>query len=78
MIVATGPRLSIQIPPLSPPTAASRMALLDVEREHILRVLDRTAWRIRGPHGAAQALGLKPTTLEARMVRLGLHRPARN
>jgi formate hydrogenlyase transcriptional activator len=77
MIVATGPGLSIPIPPLSPPTTASRTALLDVEREHILGVLDRTGWRIRGPHGAAQALGLKPTTLEARMARLGLRRLAR-
>ena len=32
-------------------------------------------WRIRGTGGAADVLGLKPTTLEARMAKLGIHRP---
>src|SRR5262245_55330223 len=34
-----------------------------VEREHILRILASTSWRIEGPRGAARALGLKPSTL---------------
>jgi transcriptional regulator with GAF, ATPase, and Fis domain len=46
-----------------------------VERTHILRVLEDTGWRIRGKNAAADALGLKPTTLEARMAKLGIHRP---
>jgi transcriptional regulator with GAF, ATPase, and Fis domain len=45
-------------------------------RAHILNVLERTGWRIRGPGGAAACLGLKPTTLEARMKKLGIRRPA--
>jgi transcriptional regulator with GAF, ATPase, and Fis domain len=40
-------------------------------------VLDGAGWRIRGAAGAAALLGLKPTTLEARMAKLGLARPKR-
>jgi transcriptional regulator with GAF, ATPase, and Fis domain len=38
-------------------------------------VLEGTGWRIRGESGAARQLGLKPTTLETRMAKLGLCRP---
>ena len=51
--------------------------LEEVEREHILAVLEQTGWRIRGRGCAAEILGLKPTTLEARMAKLGLQRRAR-
>jgi PAS domain S-box-containing protein len=46
----------------------------EVERRHIDRVLERCSWRIRGVGGAAETLGLKPTTLEARMKKLGIVR----
>jgi transcriptional regulator with GAF, ATPase, and Fis domain len=49
--------------------------LVDVEKAHVHRVLESTGWRIRGINGAAERLGLRPTTLETRMVRLGLARP---
>ncbi|RPI07015.1 MAG: GAF domain-containing protein [Zetaproteobacteria bacterium] len=42
---------------------------------YILKVLERTGWRIRGAGGAAELLGLKPTTLEARMKKFGIQRP---
>jgi len=45
-----------------------------VEREHILSVLKLTGWRVSGERGAAGHLGLKPTTLEARMKKLGITR----
>jgi len=45
-----------------------------IERDHILRVLDTTSWRIRGKGGASDVLGLKPTTLESRMKKLGIAR----
>ena len=42
------------------------------EREHILRALQRSSWHIKGPNGAAAALGLKPPTLYSRMKKLGI------
>ena len=45
-------------------------------RERIIEVLEETGWRVSGPQGAARLLGLKPTTLEARMKRLGIVRPS--
>ena len=45
------------------------------ERAQILASLEQTGWRIRGPAGAAALLGLKPTTLESRIEKLGLQRP---
>jgi formate hydrogenlyase transcriptional activator len=49
----------------------------DVERNHICHMLDCTGWRIRGVGGAADVLGLRPTTLEARMKKLGIFRKSR-
>ncbi len=50
------------------------MKLNELEREHILVVLGLTKWRIRGDGGAAEILGLKPTTLEAKMKKLDISR----
>ena len=47
-----------------------------LERENILTVLRKTGWKIKGIDGAAELLGLKPTTLASRMGKLGLKRPA--
>ena len=46
-----------------------------VERNHIIDVLNKTSWRVSGQKGAAHLLGLKPTTLESRMKKLGIVRP---
>ena len=54
------------------------MMLSQVERKHILDVLNRTDWRVRGKNGAADILGLKPTTLEARMKKLNITRSNRH
>ena len=56
-------------------TSTPSRKLEDVERDHILSILEKSGWRIRGPNGAAAKLGLKPTTLEARMAKLGVNRP---
>ena len=48
--------------------------LHDVQREHILRVLNATRWVIEGNSGAALRLGLKPATLRHRMKKLGITR----
>jgi formate hydrogenlyase transcriptional activator len=75
MIVANGHKLSITPPHSSPAASRRSPKLVDVEKEHIRAVLEATAWRIRGTGGAADRLGLKPTTLETRMAKLGLKRP---
>ena len=49
--------------------------LHQVTRQRILEALEETGWRVSGPRGAARLLGLKPTTLEARMRRLDIRRP---
>jgi len=43
-----------------------------VEREYISEVLKQTGWKVSGPGGAANILGLNPTTLEARIKKLGI------
>jgi len=48
--------------------------LQEVERIHILLILDGAGWRIRGKGGAAEILGLKPSTLESRMKKLNISR----
>jgi PAS domain S-box-containing protein len=48
--------------------------LEEIEREHILEVLEKTNWKVSGERGAAKILGINPTTLEARMKKMGLKR----
>ena len=50
--------------------------LAHVERDHILRVLEQTGWRVRGPKGAALVLDLNPSTLRFRMKKLGIKKPS--
>ncbi len=65
---------------LAAPVARTRTkstpTLEDLEREHILSVLESVGWRVSGERGAAKILGLKRTTLEARMNKLGISRPS--
>jgi formate hydrogenlyase transcriptional activator len=75
MITCTGNQLTIVLPRRPAVAVRCSVKLIDVEREHILGVLESTKWRIRGAGGAAEQLGLKPTTLETRMTKLGLSRP---
>ena len=75
MILAKGPILTPIVPQttLLPRRPVSER-LDDVQTEHIRSVLDSCGWRIRGKTGAAERLGLKPTTLETRMMKLGISR----
>jgi formate hydrogenlyase transcriptional activator len=57
------------------PAAPSIATLEEAERQHILRALRQMEWRIAGPKGAAALLGMKRTTLQARMRKLGIRRP---
>ena len=64
-------------PPAEPAAGspAGNSTLVDVERRHIVRVLEDCRWRIEGTGGSAQSLGLKPSTLRSRMLKLGIARP---
>ncbi len=75
MIVATGTRLTIAVPTSASVSGRQSEKLADVQRLHIRSVLEMTRWRVRGIGGAADRLGLPPTTLETRMHKLGLRRP---
>lgn len=57
------------------PAMQSISTLEETERQHILRALRYTEWRIAGPKGAAALLGMKRTTLQARMRKLHIRRP---
>jgi len=46
-----------------------------MERDHILKVLQKTGWKIEGEGGAASVLGLHPSTLRSRIKKLGIKRP---
>ena len=56
----------------APAVMGSRTTLEEAEREHILRALRESNWVVGGPAGAAVRLGLKRTTLQSRMVKLGI------
>jgi PAS domain S-box-containing protein len=55
-------------------TLGTGPTLDDLERNHILRILRETRWRIEGPRGAAFILGIRPSTLRSRMSKLGIQR----
>src|SRR5262249_1429099 len=55
-------------------TASGSRTMEEVEKEHIIATLEKTQWKVSGEKGAAKILGLNPTTLEARMKKLGITR----
>jgi DNA-binding NtrC family response regulator len=59
------------------PESHGPQALEDVERAHILRTLQQTNWVIHGGRGAASLLGINPSTLRSRMLKLGIKKPQR-
>ena len=80
VILSAGPALEVEPDVLGQtedaPAGRASAALEDVERNHILAVLQETKWVIDGPRGAAVILGLHPNTLRSRLKKLGLSRPA--
>jgi PAS domain S-box-containing protein len=54
--------------------SVSPQTLEEVERDYIIRTLENTGWRIEGQYGAAKILGLNPSTLRTRMLKLGIQR----
>jgi transcriptional regulator of acetoin/glycerol metabolism len=75
MIVSGDKTLIIRAPkqPLSETSDARNLE--DMERRHIVSVLERKNWRVGGKGGAAEVLGLKRSTLYSKMKKLGIHRP---
>ena len=57
-----------------PKVALELLSLEELQRQHIQRVLEHTRGRIYGPGGAAEILGLKPSTLQSKMQKLGIAR----
>jgi formate hydrogenlyase transcriptional activator len=77
VILSPGPTLRVPDPEGEQPGASesrSALTLAAAEREHIVRILNETNWRIAGPNGAALRLGLKRSTLQSRMKKLGIAR----
>jgi PAS domain S-box-containing protein len=79
VILSQGPALELGdwMPKSAAASGAGPLVTLEeVERAHIIHVLTQTNWRVSGEKGAAKILGLNPTTLEARMKKLGIARPS--
>jgi formate hydrogenlyase transcriptional activator len=73
VILSPGPELRVPVAELKQPSEApSNLSLESAEREHIVRVLRETNWVVGGPRGAATRLGLKRTTLQSKMRKLGI------
>ncbi len=73
------PRLPVRVDSqqggVPPPDFLTEIELERRERENLLVILDRANWKIKGPDGAAELLGVKPTTLLTRMKKWGLKKP---
>lgn len=66
----------LKIPVIVPLQASDGIATLEhAEREHIIRALREAEWIVGGPKGAAMRLGMKRTTLQSRIKKLGIARP---
>jgi transcriptional regulator with GAF, ATPase, and Fis domain len=77
VILCPGPVLQLadKLEISSPPLLFAVRTLEETERNQILKILSDTRWRIEGKDGAAAILGLHPSTLRARMHKLGIVRP---
>jgi transcriptional regulator with GAF, ATPase, and Fis domain len=79
MILAADEQLEVSTPQISCSSLnRTGQTLAAVELAHIVSTLANTNWRVRGRDGAADRLGLKPSTLESRMTKLGIVRPNRH
>jgi len=76
MIASSGRALTVTQPKRELPGVPQTRTLQDLERSHILGVLEKTGWRITGEGGASEILGIKRTTLQSKMKKLGIKRPA--
>ncbi|MEI6154540.1 MAG: sigma 54-interacting transcriptional regulator, partial [Deltaproteobacteria bacterium] len=75
MILNSSKTLVIQMPRLESSKIQTNLDLEDMERRHIVSVLESTGWRVSGKGAAAEVLGLKRSTLISKMTKLGISRP---
>ena len=78
VILAQTAVLRIKVPESPVSEDGSPLTLQEIERRHIVEVLQQTRWRVSGPSGAAAILDIHPKTLESRMKKLGIHRASRH
>ena len=80
MILSPGPALmldeSFAQPARLQPIAGTSSQLQEIDRAHIVSILEECRWKVKGPGNAADRLGLKPSTLRYRMKKLGVCRPS--
>jgi len=74
MILSQGKTLEVHLPKRASSETDAAGNLEELERRHIMTVLKKTGWRVAGHGGAAEVLGLKRTTLQAKMKKLGIKR----
>jgi PAS domain S-box-containing protein len=77
VINSSGPKLHLVDELKKPPKdlTTAKKALIEVERDYIVRVLEQTHWKVSGQNGASEILGLDRSTLRARMRKLGIRQP---
>ena len=73
MILSNGPVLDVKQPQTTGMERTGDASLAENEKRHILNVLNRTRWRIKGKDGAADILKINPSTLYFRLKKLGIH-----
>jgi len=79
VIVSMKGILQIQLPKQPYGETCPTLSLEEAESQHIIKILEFTNWRIKGRRGAAELLGLKPSTLYSRINKLGIpNRPKRD
>lgn len=78
LIVSNSRILELHPPRGTNAEVPENLNLEEAERRHILSVLQQTGWQISGPGGAAGILGLKRTTLQSKMKKLGIERPKKD
>ena len=75
LILNPGPTFYVEAEEFDQRPNPTMRRLHDMEEEYFRKILETTKWRVRGNGGAAEILGLKPTTLEARLKKLNINRP---
>jgi transcriptional regulator with GAF, ATPase, and Fis domain len=75
MILTKATSLHVDMPKSEDSVHQPKMGLEEFEKNHIIDILSKTGWKVRGKNGAAELLQLKPSTLESKMNKLGIKRP---